>query len=425
MSTTCELSPRFFVTPAGDAEATVLLREAANIKFTKRVVQFLGHCCQQRSFRAHHRLLSMILENEGQRVCELAWSPSFRRWFQRALKLGSCNDCTPEAAALIRELVGLIVDPAGIQPFLADQQIPLNGGRYSAPDLTWGWQAMDSSADFVSVKQVEAFSNKALTLEDGQSANVWCNGYGGTITRFANIAATTRLTNFDPSLRVKLTGTNQRTSGVDLEAVAWDDYEDAFDEARFRGPFEILLEVWPEEFRDICQIVRVVVPMKFRGRTQAFTVSSHQGAIFLTASDPLQMIEMVVHEKAHVKQRFVDEIWPLLGPNQINKRFAVPWRPDARPIYGIFEGIYVFLQVATALFRLHERGRLSTLERTRRIVEYVRVGLALVEKNAILTSAGIEFFEGIVDACENLSVRLTSLPSFRVGRPSGCATIKV
>src|SRR5437764_3135600 len=147
-------------------------------------------------------------------------------------------------------------------------------------------------------------------------------------------------------------------------------------------------KVWPEEFADKLETLKVVVPMiipkQYEGRTKtmSFTISSHQGAIFLTTSHPAGMLEMLLHEKAHVKLRYVEEIWPLLEREQTAELFPVPWRPDPRPILGIFEGIYVFLQVAIGMSRCHMMGCYNVKRRATELFSNLEVGLEIIGRNA-------------------------------------------
>jgi HEXXH motif-containing protein len=141
------------------------------------------------------------------------------------------------------------------------------------------------------------------------------------------------------------------------------------------------------------------IPKQYEGRskTMSFTVSSHQGAIFLTTSHGPGMLEMLLHEKAHVKLRYVEDIWPLLEPEQTTEFFQVPWRPDPRPIAGIFEGIYVFLQVAIGLSRCQQMGLCNVKRRTTDLFSYLQAGLDIIGRNARMTPEGREHYATVCE----------------------------
>src|SRR5262249_1689864 len=142
------------------------------------------------------------------------------------------------------------------------------------------------------------------------------------------------------------------------------------------------------------------IPKRYEGRSKslAFTLSSHQGAIFSAPSDAQRMLEMILHEKAHVKQRYVEEVWPLLEPEQTSERFYVPWRPDPSPVAGIFEGVKVLLEVVLGLSRCHFAGRHNLKRRVSDLFDHIQAGLEIIGLHARMTEAGRAYYEGICEA---------------------------
>jgi len=157
----------------------------------------------------------------------------------------------------------------------------------------------------------------------------------------------------EPWLRAAYTGTNQRTTGVTFFGTKDDLYirepvSEAYEESLVH-----LREIWPAQYADLMVFTNVIVPMVQTGDMhRAFTVSSRQGAMFVDLIDPEAMVENLIHENAHIKLRQIQLLDPLLiDPFNEDKRFTVPWRPDPRPLPGIFEGLWVFAHVAEYRYR--------------------------------------------------------------------------
>lgn len=210
----------------------------------------------------------------------------------------------------------------------------------------------------------------------------------------------------DPWMRVKLTGTNQRTSGTEL--LEWDDhrYADDPDLSRLSRALEEIKSVWPEAAADIGVFSRLIVPFETVGeKFSAFTVSSRQGAIFVGPAPVLPQAEMIIHENAHVKLRQLQLIDPLLqNPLDETFRVNVPWRPDPRPVPGIFEGLYVFLHVAEFAYR-HARAcedKWSAI-RFNEVIKDLAHAKAVISEHALLTDIGESFVQKLFSWLETLS----------------------
>jgi uncharacterized protein len=100
------------------------------------------------------------------------------------------------------------------------------------------------------------------------------------------------------------------------------------------------------------------------------------------------MTEMLLHESAHVKLRQIQLIDSLLL-DELNQQmlFRVPWRPDPRPIEGIFEGLFVFLHVAEYEVRT-QWGAGDLNARLRKRISDLRSAGEILESHARLTLAG-------------------------------------
>jgi hypothetical protein len=298
-----------------------------------------------------------------------------------------------------------VLRPDEPQDYLLDIPIMLSpGGRYAPLELDWCWVADDPSVQTMMPTRLAQIAEVSTSVGQGQSLGIKTSDYTGTIYRSVGLNGETWITNAHPRLKVRLSGTNQRKDGVVRDYIDWESYPDFWEAESYLAAYALMSAVWPEEFADQLEILKAVVPMKIpkhyesRSRALSFTVSTYQGAIFVAPSDATQMLEMLLHEKAHVKQRYVEEIWPLLESEQTNQRFDVPWRRDPRPIAGIFEGINVFLQVMLGLSRCHLAGYYNLKGRVLDLFDHLQVGLDIISKHARLTEAGRAYYEGICNA---------------------------
>jgi hypothetical protein len=203
-----------------------------------------------------------------------------------------------------------------------------------------------------------------------------------------------------PTLRLKLSGTSQRDTGIVVGKLE--------DSALFTcGPelcieaADLLRQVWTKEYEDFSQTLQVVVPgAKCDDRlAKGMTVSSHQGAVWIMADDLLSTYESLVHEQSHVKLRYVEEAFPILAKEQTEERFKVAWRSDPRPIIGIYEGIYVSVHCAIAIDRALDSGAIPVSEvqawqlRSKDLRVNVYEALGIMREHARFTEGGAVFVD--------------------------------
>jgi HEXXH motif-containing protein len=215
-----------------------------------------------------------------------------------------------------------------------------------------------------------------------------------------------RVHNRDPWLRVKLTGTHQRTTGASLFDRDDDIYSSSPELSSVSSAINIVDAVWPEEAEDMALFIKSVLIYRPSDATySAFTTSSRQGAIFLGVAPPLPLLEMMLHEKAHVKLRQIqlsDSL--LLDPLDEAFRVKVPWRPDPRPLPGIFEGLYVFTHVCECMGRIYKfSDEPWALRRTRKLIGDLTEARTILAENAKLTEAGQAFFSSMSAWIDDLS----------------------
>jgi HEXXH motif-containing protein len=227
------------------------------------------------------------------------------------------------------------------------------------------------------------------------------------------------VSNRDPWLRVRLTGTNQRTDGTSFFDVDESAYPPSVSLPSLEPALRIVKRYWPEAHDDLAAFTRVVVPLEVEGpgippttrdKHFAFTVSSRQGAIFVCDAPVEPTIEMVIHENAHIKLRQVQALDPLLeDPLDETVRLPVPWRPDPRPLAGILEGVFVFSHIAEFELRRWrsapddvDPARLSTR------MEHLRHAAEAVRDRARLTPHGRDFIRRMNGWIGNMQERLVN-----------------
>jgi hypothetical protein len=399
------LNPGSFAVAGPSSVPSQLLREAAGIRMLQKCLPLFAYIANQHRDTPHGPIAQMFLDREADRYSALTWSPIFRSWYSDVSTIDGWETLDPRHEALLGEFRSLILRPDKPQDYLVETPISLSpGGRYAPPELDWCWIADDPGMETMMPASLSQAAEAAASVEQGQSLSVKTDEGAGTIYKSVGLDGETWITNAHPRLKVYLSGTNQRDTGVLRGQVDWESYPDLWEIESYLAPYRLMAAVWPEEYADQLEILKAVVPMNipkhYEGRSKAlsFTLSGYQGAIFLTKSDAPRMLEMLLHEKAHVKQRYVEEVWPLLEREQTEQRFEVPWRPDPRPIEGIFEGINVFLQVVIGLSRCHLAGYYDLKRRTLDLLDHIQAGLDIIGRHARMTENGRAYYEGISGA---------------------------
>jgi hypothetical protein len=244
------------------------------------------------------------------------------------------------------------------------------------------------------------------------------NGY--ELTLFDKLASGhIQVSNRDEWLKAKLTGTNQRTDGIDFYQVDDELYPLQNSSGVLTAALEEICAHWPEVYADLQLFVRVIVPIcasvaqrrtvpQASGRRNfAFTVSSRQGAVYIGDSELDETIEMLLHEFAHVKLRQIQAIDPLLvDPLDESIRVSVPWREDKRPLPGVLEGLYVFTHVAEYELRRFVGGINALAPLLERRLHALRFASGCLKSQARVTAAGHEFLDWMDNWVSSLERRL-------------------
>lgn len=198
----------------------------------------------------------------------------------------------------------------------------------------------------------------------------------------------------DPALRVLWREKLDRVNAIDMFGVAEDEYPQNANVAAYEATMRSVACVWPEASREIPILTRVIVPMDSGPEQRmAATLPSRNGAVFADLDDPVLMEEGLLHEYGHIKLRYLQYFDPLM----INfaddaTRYTVPWRKDARPIGGIFEGVFVYSYVAEyAQRRAAALGGGSV--RAEKFARWVRGGVDILRQHGQFTPTGLRYLE--------------------------------
>lgn len=112
--------------------------------------------------------------------------------------------------------------------------------------------------------------------------------------------------------------------------------------------------------RYVCTILRIATFVQvdrdgdyFSGSASEFYGAAHFSANFR----PDALGEMLVHEAEHARLHLLEREESFFLPGIDDQPvYYSPWRPDPRPLYGIFHGVHVFGGVIGFLIRFLERG---------------------------------------------------------------------
>jgi len=210
----------------------------------------------------------------------------------------------------------------------------------------------------------------------------------------------------DPWLRVRLTGSNQRRDGADVFGVDDLSYNVSRRNESIEPAAQLICDMWPEAARDIATFTSVIVPYwRTPPDNSSFSVGTRQGAIYISEGSPQQVAEALLHENAHVKLRQMQAIDNLLRyPRDDRVTIKVPWRPDPRPLPGVFEGMFVFAHISEFCVRLSRATSVAS-ERARELVGSLRDVYHQFVDKAQMTNEGDNFLNELGVWIEDIRAR--------------------
>lgn len=206
----------------------------------------------------------------------------------------------------------------------------------------------------------------------------------------------TRVDAFDPTLNFHWITQQKFPYDIMARPVAADELDAWRLEAREQ--FKCLQNIWPEMAQNVLQMNNTLVPVYSKNRNVSIssTSDSFWSAMLVSRVETELFCESLVHEHSHNVMFAMLRTHTLLlndGLSSIN--FYSPWRPDARPVYGIFHAVYVFDRVCEYYSRLleHQPTNVSLATRLSLFCERIRIGVLVLEQCAELTEDGLRLIE--------------------------------
>lgn len=185
-----------------------------------------------------------------------------------------------------------------------------------------------------------------------------------------------------------------RSAPPEVDDTRWAAWQQVFDEA-----WQILIDDHPDHAREM---IAGLVGMVVRGANGDYRSSTQRDAFgyfeAVFPSDALSFAETLVHEFQHSKLYATNDLFQLYDRESEEIYFA-PWRQDARPIEGLFHGVYAF-QGITSFWEVNRR-RMAGNEYLRSCFEFARwryqveAAIDVLVGSGHLTEAGLAFAQGM------------------------------
>ncbi|MEV1115504.1 HEXXH motif domain-containing protein [Actinosynnema sp. NPDC049800] len=179
--------------------------------------------------------------------------------------------------------------------------------------------------------------------------------------------------------------------------------------ALFAEAWAILERDHPHRARELSTGLSVITPRPaaYRFRPHSGSVGDGYGAAIISEPhDAEQLAVTMVHEYQHSKLNAISHLVPLTTVNPAATCYA-PWRDDARPVAGLYQGVNAFLAVVE--FWESQRRRLSGADAALAHFEFAyfrtQVGEALdaLRRHPSLTEPGRRFAARLAERLAALS----------------------
>jgi len=155
---------------------------------------------------------------------------------------------------------------------------------------------------------------------------------------------------------------------------------------RLSAGWNVLVDGHRTVAEEVARAVTTIIPLR---RPVAGVVSGtfHNafGAVAMSLPDEHRLLALTLaHEIQHTKLSALMDLLPLVRPGG-DERYYAPWRPDPRPLSGLFHGAYAHLGVA-GFWRRQRHRETDPRERYRADVEFSRWTAATYEVTAVLAA---------------------------------------
>ncbi|MFJ8112666.1 aKG-HExxH-type peptide beta-hydroxylase [Streptomyces sp. NPDC096132] len=177
--------------------------------------------------------------------------------------------------------------------------------------------------------------------------------------------------------------------------------------AAVRAGCAMLRAEHPESYEELAAGPRLLVPLVTtdRGSASGSTAETFGCVGMSRPTTATGFAVTMAHEMQHNKFAALLHLFDLLEPAEGPERFYAPWRPDPRPLVGLFHGAYAHLGVALFWARRRETGAALHTEAH---VQFARWRLAARDATLIvlasgqLTPLGRRFADRMLDALDAL-----------------------
>lgn len=166
----------------------------------------------------------------------------------------------------------------------------------------------------------------------------------------------------------------------------------------------LLRGVWPEAHDAVDRHLRALIILdRPSDHARSHSPADYPGLVMLTAGDPIEVADLLVHELSHVRMnafRRFDAIDQRPDAANADALHASPWRSDPRPLRGLTDGVHAFLNVCEFHRRLaactpDARIRAFALATFHRQAERVRIAWDKVRSAASPTRLGALLFHDL------------------------------
>lgn len=196
--------------------------------------------------------------------------------------------------------------------------------------------------------------------------------------------------------------------GVTARAPTREEFADWIDHAT--EAFDALERIWPGMAEELCGLQSMLIPVisSSPGLSVSLSSDTFWGAILVSNASTNLFNESLVHEHSHNLMYGLLRQYPMLESGGFDgQRHYSPWRPDARPIYGLLHAVYVFSRVCEYYGRLVQSSEASTpaVERLAFLHARVEMGCIILRASNDLTPVGA----CLIDSIESQAARLREI----------------
>ncbi|WP_053718744.1 aKG-HExxH-type peptide beta-hydroxylase [Saccharothrix sp. NRRL B-16348] len=179
--------------------------------------------------------------------------------------------------------------------------------------------------------------------------------------------------------------------------------------ALFADAWAILKRDHPHRARELSTGLSVITPRPaaYRFRPHSGSVGDGYGAAIISEPhDAVQLAVTMVHEYQHSKLNAIGHLVALTRVDPATTCYA-PWRDDARPVSGLYQGVNAFLAVAEFWWR--QRGRVSGPDAALAHFEFALVRVQVTEaldalrRHPSLTEPGRRFAARLAERLATLT----------------------